>query len=355
MYSRSLPMKVGAASILAILLVIPWGTGCESLDGRNRVRKGNRDFKDSDFVSAVGEYEKALTEVDDPIIHYNLGLALQKLLKPGSDKPVNLDQKDSLTCQVTPKTTSLKMSACIKEGDKHFAECDAKNVCPASFSCQPVELCQLPPEVLADMITANFQVWLTKTPDDAETRALMTQVWLDTSQYKKATDYWESLLKSKPNDPDIMGALAGISLKAGDWRKSIEWYLKVADATKDESAKINAYQFIGNVGWAKLNSKTLPPAEGIELADRAIGALQKAAALSPQNPKFVGLQASIFNFRSMIQGSSWASAIERASAQDLQHRSRVLSDEAKKAQGQTPTPTPTPSPGSGSATPKTGG
>src|SRR5207237_4645814 len=142
-----------------------------SLDGRNRVRKGNRAFKDSDFVSAAGEYQKALTEVDDPIIHYNLGLALQKLLKPGSEKPVILDQKASLTCEVTPKTTTTKLGACIKEGDKHFAECDAKNVCPSSFSCQQVELCQLAPDVLADMITANFQIWLAKTPDDAETRA----------------------------------------------------------------------------------------------------------------------------------------------------------------------------------------
>jgi len=347
-------MKVGAASILAILLVIPWTTGCESLDGRNRVRKGNRLFKDTDFVGASAEYQKALTEVDDPIIHYNLGLALQKLLKPGSDKTVVLDQVGSLSCTMTPKTTTMKMSACLKEGDHHFAECDAKNVCPASYTCTPVELCQVGSGDLADMITSNFGIWLAKNPDDAETRALMTQVWLDTNQYPKATEYWEGLLKAKPNDPDIMGALAGISLKAGDWRKSIDWYLKVADATKDESAKINAYQFIGNVGWAKLNSKTLSPTDAMELADRAIGALQKAAALSPQNPKFVGLQASIYNFRSMIQGASWASAIERASAQDLQHKSRVLTDEAKKAQGQAPT-APPPSPGSGSATTKTGG
>ena len=350
MYSRPLLMtRFATTSILAILVTI---TGCESLDGRNRVRKGNRLFKDSDFVSAAGEYEKALTEVDDPIIHYNLGLALQKLLKPGTEKPVILDIKGSLTCELTPKTTTTSMSACVKEGDKHFAECDAKNVCPSSFTCQQVTLCQLPAEQLADMITANFLVWLTSKPDDLETRALMTQVWLDTSEYKKAIDYWEGLLKAKPNDPDIMGALAGISLKAGDWRKSIEWYLKVADATSDKSAKINAFQFIGNVGWAKLNSKTLSAPESIELSDRAIGALQKAAALSPENPKFVGLQASIYNFRAMIEGASFASAIDRASAQDLQHKSAVLREQAKKAQGQDPS-TPAPAPGAGSN--KTGG
>ncbi len=116
------------------------------------------------------------------------------------------------------------------------------------------------------------------------------------------------------------------------------WYLKVADATNDTAAKVNALQFIGNVGWAKLNSKTLSQPESIELADKAIGALQKAHELSPQNPKYVGLQASIFNFRAMTQSASFAAAIDRATAQDLQHRSRVLADEAKKAQGLAPTP-----------------
>jgi hypothetical protein len=164
------------------------------------------------------------------------------------------------------------------------------------------------------------------------------------------------MLDAKPNDPDIMGTLAGVNLKANDWRKSIEWYLKVAAVSKDETAKVAAYQLIGNVAWSKLNSKTLTVAESVELADRGIGALQKAAELQPKNPKLVGLQASIFNFRALAMGASWAAGIDRAIAQDRQRASRVLSDEAKKAQGQdVPAPaqgsaaTPTPAPA------KTGG
>ena len=108
--------------------------------------------------------------------------------------------------------------------------------------------------------------------------------------------------------PRSWAALAGINLKANDWRKSIEWYLKVAEVSKDESAKVAAYQFIGNVAWSKLNSKTLTTAESVELADRGIGALQKAAELQPKNPKPVGLLASIFNFRALAMGASWAAA-----------------------------------------------
>jgi tetratricopeptide (TPR) repeat protein len=346
MYIHAPDMK-RIVAIVGLLGTLSTLAACNGLDARNRIRKGNRLFKDSCFVNSAGEYEKSLTELDDPIVHYNLGLALQKLLKPGADKPILLDKTDTLTCQTTPGTTTQQMRACVLKDDEHkadekcadqrFVPCDEKNVCPSSQTCEAVSVCSITPPALADMITDNFNKWLQTHDDDAETRALMTQVWLDSNQYDKAIAYWTGLLQKNPPDPavkgNIMGALAGIELKSGNWRKSIEWYLKVADLSTDSSAKINALQFIGNVGWAKLNSKTLSQPESIELADRAIGALQKAAELSPQNPKFVGLQASIFNFRAMTQGASFAAAIDRATAQDLQHKSRVLADEAKKAQG----------------------
>src|SRR5262249_8603748 len=109
---------------------------------------------------------------------------------------------------------------------------------------------------------------------------------------------------------------------------------KVAEVTNDVSSKVIQYGFIGNVAWQKLNQRTLVGSDAIELADRGIGALQRAAELQPKNPRLVGLPASIFTFRSTSHGASFASAIDRASAQDLLKLSHVLADEAKKAQGQ---------------------
>jgi tetratricopeptide (TPR) repeat protein len=319
----------------AVLVVAFAGIGCEQLDGRNRNRKANHLFQDKQFIDAAAEYEKALTEVDDPTIHYNLGLAYSKVFKVGGEtgSKVPLDVEGSLACTTIPKVATVTKQVCVKEGDKRFDECDDKHVCASSFRCERTTLCVLDNEVLADMSAQHFQKWLTSHQTDSETRSLMTQVWLDASQYGKALEYWNSLLTGKPNDPEIMGSLAGISLKAGDWRKSIEWYNKVAEVSTEVSAKVAAYQFIGNVAWSKLNSKTLTPAEAIELADRGIGALQKAAALQPDSPKPVGLTASIYNFRALAQGASWAGSLDRATAQDLQHASRVLMDKAKKAQG----------------------
>lgn len=339
------PWKLVACLSLAALSV-----GCQQLDGRNTVRKGNRDFRETRFIDAAGEYEKALKQVQDPIIHYNLGLAYSKIFRPGADAKmqITLGQKGEQVCNQIPKVTYVTKTVCIKPGDRRFDECgEGKPVCASSFKCQQAELCQADNGSLADLAASNFGEWLKANPTDAQTRGIMTQVWLDSSQYKLAIDYWENLLKEKPNDPEIMGSLAGINLKAGDWRKSIEWYTKVADQAKDETAKVGALSFIGNVAWAKLNSKTLTNAESIELADKGLGALQKAAEIQPKNPKHVGLQASIYNFRAVAQGPSWAAAIDRASAQDLQLVSRVLSDEAKKANG-LPVPAPT---GAGSAAP----
>jgi tetratricopeptide (TPR) repeat protein len=325
------PMRIADRALLIASLFLVVTTGCEQLDGRSRNRKGNQAFRESRFVDAVAQYQKALTEVDEPTIHYNLGLSYSKVFKPGDEGDIMIDQAGALACQVIPKVKTVNKQVCVKPGDHSFNSCDDKNVCASSFQCMKVDLCALDNAELANLAADNFEIWLKTHPKDLETRALMTQVWIDSSQYKKALDFWEELSKAKPNDPEIMGNLAGINLKANDWRKSIEWYLKVADAAPEKSAKVAAFQFIGNVAWSKLNSRTLTRDESVELADKGIGALQKASALQPDNPKPVGLMASISNFRAQAQGASWAAALDRAAAQDLQHQSRVLNEKAKAA------------------------
>jgi tetratricopeptide (TPR) repeat protein len=347
-----------AARIALVLTLVATALGCDSLDGRSRNKAGNRLFRETKFIDAAANYEKALKTVEDPIVHYNLGLAYSKVFKPGAEETAEtiLDLQGSFACQNIPQTKQIDKQVCIKKGDHRFDACDAKNVCASSYQCVQSKLCTIPNQVIADMAATHFGAWLKAHPTDAQTRAIMTQVWIDSSQYKKAIDYWEALLAAKQNDPEIMGSLAGINLKAGDWRKSIEWFQKVAAVSKDDSAKVSAYQFIGNVAWSKLNSKTLNTDETVELADYGIGALQRAAEMQPKNAKLYGLMGSITNFRSLAQGASWAAGLDRARAQDLQITSRVLSDEAKKAQGLSTTPSPAAPAGSAaSPAPKTGG
>jgi tetratricopeptide (TPR) repeat protein len=352
--SRTSDRALRQLGFVTLVVAVLSTLGCEQLDGRNSNKKGNRYFREMKFVDAVAEYEKALKTVDEPTIHYNVALAYSKIFKPGmeADADLLLGEKGTFVCDQIPQVKFVSKQVCVKEGDRRYDPCDDKNVCASSYTCKKTELCAISNNAIADMTAQHFGVWIKANPTDAETRGLMTQVWIDSSQYKKALDYWEALLADKPNDTEIMGSLAGINLKAGDWRKSIEWYTKVAEQSKDESAKVAAYGFIGNVAWSKLNSKTLTTAESVELADRGIGALQKAAELQPKNPKHFGLMGSIFNFRSLAQGVSWAAGLDRATAQDLQIVSRVISDEAKKAQGlPVPAPPPAPVAPAGSAAP----
>jgi tetratricopeptide (TPR) repeat protein len=328
-------------ALIGVIALLATSVGCKELDGRQGNRNGNRMFREMSFIDAAAEYEDALKKVDDPIIHYNLGLTYSKIAK-GADKVVRLGVATESVCAHIPGVQPIEAQVCVKAGDRRFNDCDDKNVCASSYTCTKTTLCGLESKAIAELAAQHFQTWLKANPKDTETEKLMTQVWLDSEQFEKAIAYWHAKLTTKPNDPEVMGNLAGISLKAGDWRKSIEWYTKVAEVSTDTGSKVAAYQFIGNVAWSKLNSKSLPPVESVELADLGIGALQKAGELSPKNQRLFSLQASIYNFRSLSHGASWAAAIDRASAQDLQKVSRVIALEAKKQreleQGVAPAP-----------------
>ena len=395
MYSLA-PMtdrRAHAQRLAMLLLVVGVVGACNSLDGRNRNRHGNKLYADGKFVDAVGEFEQALSEVDNPTIHYNCGLAYWKIFRAQYDKPIRLAKTSDEVCSQIPNTKSIEASVCIREKDRHYdRECDDKNPCPALYTCEKTTFCTLDTKTIADAAAKHFDAWIKDQPSDEDlkkaqkgveaemaevdgkleklnektsednksaiarlydyrkdlekkldllhtkeqTRGIMTGMWIDSDQFKKALAYWTKLLDEKPNNPDIMSVLAGINLKANDWETSIEWYKKVADVSPDATAKVAAFQFIGNVAWTKLNSKSLVAEKAIKLADLGIGALQKASELAPENPRLIGLMGSLFSFRGMIQGASWAASIDRASTQDLQRASRVLMEQAKKSQGQAP-------------------
>jgi tetratricopeptide (TPR) repeat protein len=300
---------------------------------------------------------------------------------------------------------------------RRFNECDEKNVCPSSFDCKKTTLCTATSAQFADLAATHLQTWIKAQPSDEaleaelkkvrddlkaaqathearlaalpqgdndarageiqrnkavmdelnkqvdkltlkdDMRKLLTQAWIDTNQFDRALGFWESELAAKPNNPGIMGTIAGINLKANNWRKAIEWYSKEADAETDPGQKVAALNSIGNVAWSKLNSKTLDINDSVELADYGLGAMQKATQIQPKLGKLYSLQASILNFKSLTHGASFAAAIDRSNAQDLLKLARVLIEEAKKQQqGQAPaalapTPAPTPTSPSPPATP----
>ena len=91
--------------------------GCEQLDGRNRNRKGNRLFRETRFIDAAGEYEKALKEVDDPIIHYNLGArVLEGLQARRRRRGRRRARRARSSATQIPSTRHVSKQVCVKEG-----------------------------------------------------------------------------------------------------------------------------------------------------------------------------------------------------------------------------------------------
>ncbi len=415
---------LSAVAAIALIGSVVASLGCDDLDGRGHNRKANRLFRETKFVDAASHYERALVKVQDPSIHYNLGLAYSKIFRPGLEDVVLLAVKGDVICASIPDVKYVPRRVCIKndpaEEDRGYNKCDDKTICPSSATCTEAEFCARENPHIADLATQNLTIWIDKQPPDAEItktvdalakeleeleaakekldaaiitaieskdkeaedeatqrktaleekiktlinekeesglkftmRKLMTQLWIDSQQFDKAIAYWGDMLKAKPNDPESMGNLAGINLKAGDYRKSIEWYVKVAETSTDTTQKVTNYSFIGNVAWSKLNSKTLSPTDAVELADLGIGALQNAAALAPKNPSFLRLQSALYGFRALTHGSAWAAAIDRASMQDLKGLIDVVSGKAKPpgTPASPPGPTP-PTPPTSPATPE---
>lgn len=175
-----------------------------------------------------------------------------------------------------------------------------------------------------------------------DTRNQMTQLWLDSGNYKGALAYWSDMLKADAKNTEFMQMLAGINAKAGEWRVSLDWYNRIADESKKQDDKVAAWASIGNIAWSKLNSKLLSPDDALEISDKGIGALQKAFELD-KSVKLLRQTASLLHFRSVTHGASYAGAVDRATAQDLLRVARVMDEEAKKLQG-TPAPAGAPAP-----------
>ena len=129
-----------SAFIFTLMIAALLGSACEDIEGRNGNRRGNRLFQEMQFIDAAAAYERALKQVPDPIIHYNLGLAYSKMYRPGYKEPILLGEMIEPLCKEIPQVQPVEQQVCIKRLDardqsdrRRFNECDEKNVCPSSF------------------------------------------------------------------------------------------------------------------------------------------------------------------------------------------------------------------------------
>jgi len=291
------PVRKGQTYALMALLAIAFlASGCDELNARRLIKVGNKEYKDGRFEEAAKVFNEALELAPELVIaDHNLGLTYNKLFRPGDTSPAN--------------------------------------------------------KAIAAKATEHLAKYLDKYPNDVPIRDMLTRIWIDSGDFTKALAYWQKEHDADPKNADVLEKLAGINFKAGNWEESVHWYLQEADVSPDAPGKVSAYLNIAKLGWNKLsNREKTVGVERVRIADISISALQKAEALSPDNIEVEGYMASIYEFRSVAHGASWAGAIDRSATQAYRARWRVLKEAADKAakqnaaQGAAPATAPAPAP-----------
>lgn len=276
-------------SLAMIFIVVGLG-GCDDLNARSNIQKGNKAYEDQDYEKAAKLYEESIRLAPDLDVGYhNLGITYSRMFSAGLETPEN--------------------------------------------------------KAIAEKATTNLAKWLEKHPKDAKIRKLLTGLWIDSGDYKKALEYWIKEHEAAPEARDVIQLVAGIYLKSGDWRTAIDWYRKDVDAAKDVPGKVSAYQSIANLTFGKLFSsrEKVVGAERAEIAEIGLEAAGAALELDPKSLALVSISAGLWNNRAIAHGPYWAAVLDRTEAQVFEQRARVLRDEAKKNQ-------PAPAPATGGAT-----
>lgn len=279
-YGPSVARILSVITAACLLLV---NTGCEELSSRRKIQKANKLYEDGKYSKAIELYEQALAKTPKlDIGHHNAGLAYFKLFRPGLKKPENI--------------------------------------------------------AYATKATEHFVIYLKNNPKDATIVGLMTRIWMDSGQYKKALAYWKDQLAKAPNNTEVIQILASINRQAGQWEKAVEWHYKQADAETDTNAKVEALISIAKLVWHKLaNREKLLGVERLRIADVGLAALQKADKISADHLGVHNYLSSIYHFRGLTHGTAWARNVDEASAQF--HRAiatklrKAMEEKQKQQQG----------------------
>ncbi len=257
-------------------------TGCKELDARREIQRAGKLYEKGEFAKAVEIYEQVLEKFDSgevgEVAHYNAGITYHKMFRPGVDTPQN--------------------NHVAKRATHHYAK------------------------------------YLEIRPKDDAIVGQMTQVWMDSGDYKSAILYWEQELAKNPKNTEIIGILASINRQAGDWEKAIYWHNQEAEMYEHAAAKANAFMNIAKLTSNKLllNRTTVFWEERLRMADLGIAALQKAEPLIPDNPDIQNYLGTLYAARAEGHQAAWAQMIDGASARHHRKRWVVLRKAAEAKQ-----------------------
>ena len=199
-------------------------TGCNRLQSRQLIRKGNQYFKEQLYADALEKYKQA-KELDPKEIRLDKFIAMSYM---GMYNPASTNPKDA--------------------------------------------------EALENAIE-NFKKYLAAKPDDEKAAKLLVTTYMNSGKIDEAIDFFKDMLQRNPKDTAAVQTIAMLYAKKGDFEQSMEWQDNLA---KLDPTNAEVFYTIGVTCWDKSYNTPMDQMDGEArkaLIDRGMNALNKANEL----------------------------------------------------------------------------
>lgn len=215
------------------MLAAAWiflAAGCGSFQARMHMKKGNELYKAQKYEEAIEEYKQILKDnPDDWDANYLTAVSYLAMYHPGSTHTKDLAAAEG-AINALEKTLKL----------------------------------QAPDEETRDKVRSFYLSLLTSA-----------------EKTDKAIAYLETVLKEDPSNAGVIGQLASLYAKQGDFENALKYFKKVAEL---EPNKKEGWYTLGVVCWERSyrGGVTVSNEERELLVDVGLEALQKALAIDPE-------------------------------------------------------------------------
>jgi tetratricopeptide (TPR) repeat protein len=233
-------------SRLAVVLVVAMSvaalTGCNRLQARQLIRKGNNYFKAQQYIDALKMYQDALAlDPTEVRLHKFVGYAAMALYPPGSQQEKDL--------------TNAKLAI------------------------------------------DSFKTYLATQPEDADkVSQFLVTMYMNAGLIDDAIGFFKQWSIQHPKDDQAVNSIAMLYAKQADYEKTVDWQQKRIDMLKTAStpsteegaeAKVRlaeAYYTLGVTCWQKSYDSSeamLPLDKRMQVLEKGMQALNRAIEVRP--------------------------------------------------------------------------
>ena len=265
-----------AAALLGVLIVVS-GASCTAVKTRVWMNEGNKLYKAQRYDEAV-EFYKKIVAIDPGnwTANYLIAMSYTALYHPGSEH----------------------------EKDKEYVENAIK----------------------------GFEKLMTMQAPDKDTeervRNYYVALLLAANKTDKVKAYYEGLLAKNPRDTKLMGQLAEIYAKDGDFDNSLKYYQKRAEVEPNNK---EFWYTIGVLCWDRVHNlrSTMSEEENLKTIDTGVAALEKAINMDKQYfDAFVYINL-IYREKALVLSSA-SKAVEAGEAFDKAEEYKKIAEDLGK-------------------------